>query len=56
VSSPLSRPHHLRARIADTLAEFPNGGLELCDALIDFFDEVIDEVATDIIREHSLAD
>jgi hypothetical protein len=47
----LSRPHYLRARIADVLAEFPNGGSELCDSLVDLFDEVIDETIADFHRE-----
>jgi hypothetical protein len=55
MSAPPDRASYLRARVAALLDEFPDAGPELCDALIDLFDEAIDEVATDIIREHSLA-
>jgi hypothetical protein len=46
-----SRPHYLRARIADVLAEFPNGGPELCGALVDIFDEAVSEAIADFHRE-----
>lgn len=51
MSSPLSCPHYLRARIADVLTEFPDGGPELCGAIVDLFDEIINEVVADVYRE-----
>jgi hypothetical protein len=46
------RPHYLRARIAALLAEFPDGGPELCGAIVDLFDETINEAIADFHREH----
>jgi hypothetical protein len=34
------------------LDEFPDGGPDLCSALIDLFDEIINEVVADFHREH----
>jgi hypothetical protein len=48
----LSRPD-LLYRIAALLAEFPDGGPELCSALADLFVETTNEVIADIYREHS---
>jgi hypothetical protein len=51
----LSRPDLLH-RIAALLAEFPDGGAELCSALADLFVETKNEVIADVFRERSLAD
>jgi hypothetical protein len=48
----LSRPDLLH-RITALLAEFPDGGPDLCSALADLFVEMSSEVVADVYREHS---
>ena len=51
MSSPPDRASYPRARVAALLAEFPDGGPELCGAIVDLFDETINEVVADVYRE-----
>jgi hypothetical protein len=49
----LSRPHYLRARVAALLDEFPDGGPELCGAIVDLIIETTNEIVADVYRERT---